>query len=152
MDKTVKSIEYLVNMTRKDELVRKYFGKKLILTDRADWDTSEILKTYRDQECIEKIFRTTKDTEHFSIRPQYHFTDQKIRVHIFCCLVGLTIASLLQKEVANNGIDISKEQLLDRLSEIRRCWVKKRNSNKAVSVLEEMNSLQIRLWDIIQSI
>jgi len=152
VDKTVKSIEYLVNETKKDELVRKYFGKKLILTDRADWDTSEILKTYRDQDCIEKIFRATKDTEHFSIRPQYHFTDQKIRVHIFCCLVGLTIASVLQKEVTSKGIDISKEQLLDRLSEIRRCWVKKRDSNKAVSVLEEMDSLQMRLWDIIQSI
>jgi len=152
VDETVKSIVYLVNETKKDELVRKYFGKKLILTDRVDWCTAEILKTYRDQDCIEKIFRTTKDTDHFSIRPQYHFTDQKIRVHIFCCLVGLTIASILQKEVANHGLEISKNQLLDRLSEIRRCWVKKRDSNKAVSVLEEMDSLHRELWDTIQSI
>ena len=152
VDETVKSIVYLVNETKKDELVRKYFGKKLVLTDRVDWCTAEILKTYRDQDCIEKIFRTTKDTDHFSIRPQYHFTDQKIRVHIFCCLVGLTIASILQKEVANHGLDISKNQLLDRLSEIRRCWVKKRDGNKAVSVLEEMDSLHRELWDTIQSI
>ena len=40
---------------------------------------------------IEKIFRSTKDNEHCAIRPQFHYTDQKIRVHIFCCLLGLTL-------------------------------------------------------------
>jgi len=152
VDITVKSIEYLVNETRKNETVRKYFGKKLILTDRADWSTVDILKTYREQDCIEKIFRASKDKKHFSIRPQYHFTDQKVRVHIFCCLLGLTLASILQKEIVNHGINISKNQMLDKLSEIRRCWVKKKDSNKAVSVLEEMDDFQAKLWDVIQSL
>ena len=129
---------------------RQYFGKKLILTDRSEWGTEEIIKTYRDQDCIEKIFRASKDTEHFSIRPQYHFTDQKIRVHIFCCLLGLTLASILQKEIANRGINISKNQLIDKLSGIRRCWVKKKDSTAVKKVLEEMDEMQINLWDVVQ--
>ena len=152
VDKTVKSIEYIVNKTKKEEIANKYLGKKLIITDRAEWSTTEILQTYRDQDCIEKIFRSSKDNEHFSIRPQYHYTDQKVRVHIFCCLLGLTLASVLQKEVLNQGINISKNQLLNRLSEIRQCWIKNRDSNKVTYVLEEMNDVQSQLWNIIQLI
>jgi len=149
---TVTNMEYLVNESRKREIARKYFGKKLILSDRVGWSTEEILKTYREQDCIEKIFRASKDNEHFSIRPQYHFTDQKIRVHIFCCLLGMTLAAILQKEIVSRGINVSKNQMLDRLSEIRRCWVKKENSNRAVNVLEEMDGFQAELWAAIQSL
>jgi transposase len=152
MDTSVNSIEYLVNETKKDEITWKYFGKKLILTDRSDWETENIVKTYREQDCIEKIFRATKNNDHFSIRPQYHFTDQKIRVHIFCSLLGLTLATILQKEIYNHGIVISKDQILDKLSGIRRCWIKNKDNNKAVNVLEEMDNSQSELWDVIQSI
>jgi transposase len=148
----VKSIEYLVNDAKKEEIARKYFGKRLILTDRVDWETAEILQTYRNQDCIEKIFRSSKNIDHFSIRPQYHYTDQKIRVHIFCCLLGLTLATILQKEVMNRGVSISKNKLLNKLSEIRRCWIKNKDSNKAVNVLEEMDESQSQLWSIIQYI
>jgi transposase len=148
----VKNIEYIVNETKKDEITRKYFGKKLIITDRADWSTAEILQTYRDQDCIEKIFKSTKDSEHFSIRPQYHYMDQKIRVHIFCCLLGLTLATILQKDVLKHGINVSRNQLLNKLSEIRRCWIKKKDSSKATNILEEMDEVQSQLWNIIQSI
>ena len=152
MDTAVNSIEYLVNETMKDEIAWKFFGKKLILTDRSDWKTEDIVKTYREQDCIEKIFRSTKDYDHFSIRPQYHYTDQKIRVHIFCCLLGLTLATILQKEIVNHGIATSKDQILDKLSGIRRCWIKNKDSNKAVNVLEEMDNSQSELWGIIQTI
>ena len=152
VDDTVKSIEYFMDKAKKNEIARKYFGKKLILTDRADWSSEDIIKTYRDQDCIEKIFRTSKDNEHFSIRPQYHFTDQKIRVHIFCCLLGLTLASVLQKEIVNHGINISKNKMLDQLFGIRRCWIRKKDSNKAANVLEEMDDLQTELWDAVRSL
>ena len=147
----VKSIGYSVSSDRKKEIAYKYFGKKLIITDRSDWSTEEIITTYREQDCIEKIFKSTKDSDHFSIRPQYHFTDQKIRVHIFCCLLGLTLATILQKIVVNAGVHVSKTQLLDNLSNIRRCWIKNKGSNKAVNILEEMDDSHTKLWNIILS-
>ena len=151
-DGAVKSIGYFILNNEKIAIAIKYFGKKLIITDRDDWSTEEIIKTYREQDCLEKIFKATKDKEHFSIQPQYHFTDQKIRVHIFCCLLGLTLATVLQKEVLKTGIRISKNQLLDKLSGIRRCWVKDKNSNKASNTLEEMDDCQTDLWNILLSL
>ena len=149
----VEYVDFEVNLIVKDDIIHKYFGKKLIITDRTDWSTNEIVKTYREQDCIEKIFRDSKNTDHFSVRPQYHFTDQKVRVHIFCCLLGLTLATLLYKEVVKRGFnEMSKIQLLDCLSQIRKCWIKDKDGNNATYVLEEMTETQVRLWNIINSI
>ena len=113
----------------------------------------EIVKTYREQDCIEKIFKDSKNTEHFSVRPQYHFTDQKVRVHIFCCLLGLTLATLLYKEIINNGLkEISKIQLLDYLSQIRKCWIKNKDESNAAYVFEEMTDTQAKILDIVNTI
>jgi transposase len=152
-DQIVEVINCSINCNIKNDVIYKYFGKKLLITNRVDWSTYEILKTYREQDCIEKIFRDTKNFEHFSIRPQYHFTNSKIRVHIFCSLLGLTLATLLHKEVVNRGLNnISKSQLLDTLSQIRKCWIKDKNGNNVSYVLEEMSDVQAKVWDIVNSI
>ena len=151
-DGIVKGIEYSVLKDKTNEISHKFFGKKLIITDRDDWSTEEIIATYREQDCIEKIFRATKDGDHFSIRPQYHWTDQKIRVHIFCSLLGLTLATILQKMVINSGVNVSKNQLIDDLSSIRRCWIKSKGNNKVSNLLEEMDDSQAKLWGILLSI
>jgi len=149
----VEAINFDINQLTKEDLIHKYFGKKMILTDRNDLSTYEIVKIYREQDCIEKIFRDSKNTEHFSIRPQYHFTDNKVRVHIFCCLLGLTLATLLYKEVVSHGInDISKIQLLDLLSQIRKCWVSDMDRKNVAYVFEEMTHIQSVIWEKIESI
>jgi len=148
----VSCVEHSIVDSVKDSIARKYFGKKLLITDRKDWSTSEILKTYREQDCIEKIFRATKDNDHCAIRPQFHYTDQKIRVHIFCCLLGLTLATILHMEVVKKGIETSKFQMLDTLQSVRRCWLKDKDSSKVANVLEEMDDTQATLWKVIQSI
>ena len=84
--------------------------------DRSEWSTKEILQAYYDQDYIEKIFRDTKNVDHFSLRPICHWTDQKIRIHIFICLLGLTLSSILQKELQKKGINISKNKLMGNLS------------------------------------
>ena len=44
------------------------------------------------------------------------------------------------------------DQLLNRLSEIRKCWIKSRDSRKVTYVLEEMDDIQSKLWNIVQFI
>jgi len=149
----VECIEYHENLVAKSDIIHKYFGKKLIITDRVDWSTCDIVKTYRDQDCIEKIFKDSKNTEHFSVRPQYHFTNNKVRVHIFCCLLGLTLATLLHKEIVDCGYEeLSKIQLLDCLSQIRKCWITDNNRKSATYVFEEMTETHAKIWDVVNSI
>ena len=145
-------VECEVDESKKNDVIYKYFGKKLTITDRKEWSTETILTTFREQDCIEKLFRQTKDGDHCAIRPQFHHTDQKIRVHIFCCLLGLTLATILHKKVSDNGLKISKFHLLDVLRSIRRCWIADKNSSKASNVLEDMDDCQKEVWNAIQGI
>lgn len=151
---TVKGLEYEISDEKIEEVKQRYYGKKLMVTDRTEWTTEEIIRAYREQDQIEKLFRDTKDTNHFSMRPIFHWTDQKIRVHIFICLLGLTLACILQKEVEKEDLKISKDRLLEELSEIRESWItdsrEAGKEKRVIRKLEEMNSTQNKIWGIVE--
>jgi transposase len=156
-DTLVTGITWKINMDTKNAIINKYFGKKLLITDQEQWSTEEILKTYSDQYVIEKIFKDTKNPYHFSIRPQYHWTDMKMRVHIFCCLIGLVLTSILRKEMADKGIVIENGALIDELTNIRECWVFKKTKGRASGLkiekqLEMMDDKQSAIWNAVTAL
>ncbi|PSR21689.1 MAG: hypothetical protein C7B45_09805 [Sulfobacillus acidophilus] len=51
-------------------------------------------------------------------QPQYHWTDDKIRVHAFLCVLAVTVGHLLRREAEQKGIDLSLPQLLQDLTEV----------------------------------
>ena len=108
---------------------------------------------YGDQECIENsIFRVSKDTDHFAIRPQFHWTDPKIKVHVFCCLAAITIAEALRMKCEQKGFHMTKAVLLDRLHSIRDAWVSYKGK-KLVRKLEEIEDPEIAsLWEFVSNL
>jgi len=151
------TVAYRINEEEKAIIIHCYFGKKLIITDRKEWSTEDILTTYYEQDCVEKLFQDTKNSDHFSIQPIYHWTDQKIRVHIFICLLGLTLSTLLQKEVGGaGGVKISKNRLMEELGMIRESWVGEldgeSDSKKVIRRLEKMNDMQEMIWQAVEKI
>ncbi len=60
-----------------------------------------------------------KNPHHIALRPQYHWTDQKVRVHVFTCVVALMLLSLVRRELHRKGIDLSSRRIIESLSEIR---------------------------------
>ena len=149
---TVEDVEYTVNEKIKNEIVKKYCGKKLIITNRNSWSDAEILKAYYDQDCIENIFKDSKNPDYISVRPQYHYTESKIRVHIFCCLLGLTLTSLLNKYMKENGVSISNSRLIEILASIRESWIKMPTNNKVQKMLEDTTDEQKKMLNIIEGI
>lgn len=141
-----------VDEDQKDAYIRRYYGKKLTCTNMKDWSTEKILDEYSEQECIEtNIFKVSKDTDHFSIRPQYHWTDDKIRVHTFICLTAMIIAEMLRLRYEDAGITISKATLLSRLSHIHDGWIFR--SEKAVSrTIENLDKEHADLWNIAEKL
>ena len=53
------------------------------------------------------------------LRPQRHWTDQKIRVQVFYCVLALLLCSLLRRQLHRQGIDRSIRLLLEDLGQIR---------------------------------
>jgi transposase len=95
-------------------------GKTVLFTDRDDFTNEGIVNAYRSAWRVEAAFRQIKDTEHLTVKPIFHWTDEKIRVHIFTCILALRLCSLLQKELAGLGIYISINKMLNEMAGIKR--------------------------------
>jgi transposase len=102
-----------------ERLQSTLLGKTLLFTDNNQWSDVEIIRGYRSQHHVETAFRRMKDCHHICLRPQYHWTDQKIEVHVFCCVLALMLSSLLQRELHQKGIDRSIPDLLNELGKIQ---------------------------------
>jgi len=103
-----------------EQLWKRELGKKVLFTDRIDFTNEDIVSAYRSAWHVESVFKQMKNTDHLSVRPVFHWTDEKIRVHIFVCVLAYRLCCLLHKELEDLGISMSINRLLDELSCIRR--------------------------------
>jgi transposase len=100
----------------------RYFGLRVLVTDRAEWSTAEMIEAYRGQSKAEAAFRDLKDPRMLSTRPQFHWTDQKLHVHAFMCVIAYLMVTLLHRRATHKAaFQGSSRKLLVELSELRCC-------------------------------
>jgi transposase len=104
-------------------LQKTLLGKTILFTDNNEWSDLQIVRGYRAQHHIETGFRCMKDPYHICLRPQYHWTDQKIDVHVLCCVLALMLCCLLQRQLHQRGIERSIPDMLDQLGKIHEVGV-----------------------------
>jgi transposase len=103
-------------------LVTRYFGLRVLITDRTEWSTAQIIEAYRGQSKVEAAFRDLKDPRMLSTRPQFHWTDQKLHVHAFMCVTAYLLVTLLHRRAAQKAaFEGSSRRLLEELAEVRCC-------------------------------
>jgi transposase len=112
------AFRFWTDPTAFETLKNTRLGKRILCTDNADWSTEEIILGSRAQFHIENAFRQMKDPHWVSFSPAFHWTDQKLRVHAFYCVLALTLSYLLQRKAAKAGLDMSVDALFDQLSDI----------------------------------
>lgn len=103
----------------RQELENELFGKRILVTDHHDWTVAEIVAGYRSQSEAEAGFRQLKDTKTVSFSPMFHWSEQKIRVHAFYCVLALAIAHLMRRQAEQAGLHFSVRALLASLSTIQ---------------------------------
>jgi transposase len=105
-------------------LLQHYFGLRVLITDRSEWTTAQIVEAYRGQSRVEAAFRDLKDPGMLSTRPQFHWTDQKLHVHVFMCVTAYLLVRLLWWRARRDaGFSGSARNLLAQLARIRRCRI-----------------------------
>ena len=137
-----------------EQLQRTLLGKTLLFTDQADWSDADLVRGYRAQHHVESAFRQLKDSDCIAIRPQYHWTDQKIAVHVFCCVLALMLCSLLQRELSRHGVKDSIPALLEALRGIREVDVlyparEEGGEPELRTTLSQMTAEQRRMYEIL---
>ena len=118
-----KRLQYWVDDEARQRLENEVFGKRILVTNRGRWTTEDILLAYRGQSHVESVFRQLKDDEHLALRPQYHWTDQKIHVHAFICLLALLLARMIEREARQLERSEGLSGLLDLLGRVRLAMV-----------------------------
>jgi transposase len=138
-------------------LVTHYFGLRVLITDRAEWSTAQIIEAYRGQAKAEAAFRDMKDPYMLSTRPQFHWTDQKLHVHAFICVTAYLLLTLLHwratSKVAFQG---SSRRLLAELATIRYCRLiestGRRGRPRVRTQIEEMDPTLTKLAQALNAI
>lgn len=102
-----------------DRLLSNRLGRTVLLTNRMDWTAEQVVAGYSGQQQIEKVFRGLKDGDWLGWGPMYHWTDSKIRVHAFYCMLGISLLQYVHKKAEAVWPGLSIEQLLDELRHIQ---------------------------------
>lgn len=134
--------------------IEEQAGLRIIMTDHHDWDGERIIKTYQGQAEVEHAFKNLKNPYHLTLKPQFHWTDQKIIVHYFICILGYLLSVLAWREAKTKmGFHGTLDTLLDTLNGIRLATLledtKTKGQLKASYKLEEMTDDEQRLMDIL---
>jgi transposase len=111
-------LSWRIDRQARQALEDEYFGKRILFTDRYDWPAAEVIAAYRSQADAEAGFRQLKDRLAVAFSPIFHWTEQKIRVHVFYCVLALATAHLMRRQAAQAGLDLSVRELLHTLAGI----------------------------------
>lgn len=135
----------------RNRLEAEIFGKRILFTNRHDWPVIDVVAAYRTQPDVEASFRQLKDPHVVSFSPMHHWTEQKIKVHAFYCVLALQIAHLMRREAHQAGLDLSVRGLLAELSGIQETvliYPSTGGRPKARHMLTDTTPTQQRLYDL----
>ena len=145
------SMTYRTNKKKLDQLEDK-LGFRILMTDRHEWSNEAIVAAFHGQSTVEQAFKNIKNPYHLAFTPEFHWTDQKIRVHYFSCILGYLLASLVWREARMKaGFTGTLDTLLDTLNDIRLTTLLemtgKRGKPRAKRQIEDMTEDQRSLMD-----
>jgi len=145
------ALSFDVDEASRRQLEDELFGKRILFSDREDWSVADVVGAYRSQHHVESDFRQMKDRQVVSFSPMFHWTDSKIRVHVFYCVLALAVAKLMVREVRQSSMDMSVREMLATLAGIEETvlfYKGDRGRPRARRLLTEMDPTQQRLYDL----
>lgn len=114
----IEAIDY-----EKLEKEKIYDGKWVLLTN-TKLEYTEIAKYYKSLWQIERAFKELKSS--LDVKPMYHWTEKRIRGHIFICFLAL----VLELGLKNKLIKVSYDEAMEDLKKLQVSLLKVRGVDK----------------------
>ena len=147
-------LTWRTNTRARAKLEQRLFGKRILFTNRDAWTIAEVVAAYCSQSEAEFGFRQLKDPNVVSFSPMNHWTDQKIRVHVFTCVLALAVAHLMRRQARQAGLHLSVRELLEHLEGIGETVLLFHDGGKgrprAQRLLTDVDDTQRRLYDLFE--
>ena len=114
LKKSLGSLKSLVQFTKdaavlnekRIDIMRKLAGRFLIVTN-TDLPYGEIVSSYKEQWKIERAFRTMKSF--LEIRPIYHRKSERIKAHVFVCVLSFLVSAIMEKSTGRTIESIRRD-------------------------------------------
>lgn len=84
-------------------------GMLLLETTDLATPAEEIVKRYKELAEIERGWRALKST--ILLRPVYHWTEERIRAHVFMCVLALQVERWMRNKLASTSVPAAIRQL-----------------------------------------
>ena len=95
----------------------KIDGKFIIKTREEGLTTAEVVLRYKDLMDVESLFKQLKSN--LEVGPIYHYTDRRVKAHIFVCILALFLQRYLEEKLERAKIKISSQKALEKLKRIK---------------------------------
>jgi len=118
------------------------FGKNILITDITDWTTDEIVQASLDRWAVEDGFRLSKDEAQVALRPLRHWTDSKIRCHIFTCIAAMALLRIIELRIRKAGVDMTAKAVMRHMNSLHSCLLWLPGKRKAMRMLEDPDEEQ----------
>ncbi len=139
-------LEFWIDENQLNDLKENWLGRRILITNRHNWSTEQIILAYWGQARVEYAFKNMKNPFHLALRPQYHWTDHKIKVHAFICFIAFLLSMVSYKQAKEKAnFRGAPHSLFEKLSAIRLATFiesppqKTKGRYKAVHRIEEMD-------------
>ena len=76
----------------------------------------ELIIQYKNLAEVERAFNEIKDF--LRIRPIHYYQDNRVKTHIFICVLSYPLEKILQKKIDKTHFDITPREALDKLNDI----------------------------------
>jgi transposase len=143
-------LQFDFNHNALQRLLAHRLGRTVLLTNRLDWTAEQVVAGYSGQQHIERVFRGLKDGDWLGWGPIYHWTDDKIRVHAFYCMLGISLLQYIRKQAESAWPGLTIEQLLEQLQQIQQYTLLyppqgNKGPHRVATVLSQQTLVQQRL-------
>ena len=118
------------------------FGKNIIITDNMDWATGDIVQGSIDRWQVEDRFRLSKDDDLVGVSPVRHFTDSKIRCHLFSCVAAMTYLRRIELKMAASGVKRSVSDIVEDMRHLHQVLSIRKGARNADRRLENPSKTQ----------
>jgi transposase len=134
---------------KKENAMKKAFGKSILFTDLSDWSTKRIVKTYHGKYVIEDDFKWLHQKILLSVAPIYHHSnsEERIKVHMFLCVMGMIFLRYLARRLKKLGA--SPRELWEELERLRVILVRDKKTEKLRFALEQMSIVQAKAFNML---
>jgi transposase len=144
--------QLLLNVTilpQEIEAHSEMLGKTYLLTTDQTTPAEELIWRYRQQYLIERCFKYLKRPDLLSVRPIYHWTDSSIRGHLFACVLGLLILTLLTRQIQRFDPEVTFDSILEDLDQIKISTIKLPGWNGSIKRINHMEKKSSNLFELL---